>query len=128
MTIENSWEFMSEEEMYDVNGGATVGIYLDITLSLGFVVGVLAGSITSTMIVTSLIMSAVAATAVGGPAAIGIGTTLAGVVGAILARSITAYIVNTIGGSAARELAYEAFMFNLWIPFRQKDVHISITL
>lgn len=27
MTLDNSWEIMSEDEMYDVNGGETVMIY-----------------------------------------------------------------------------------------------------
>jgi hypothetical protein len=30
MTLDNSWELMSEEEMYDVNGGIYLGTYTNI--------------------------------------------------------------------------------------------------
>lgn len=39
MTLDNSWELMSEEEMYDVNGGASIDLYYISYNDLGALLG-----------------------------------------------------------------------------------------
>lgn len=81
------------------------------------------------MIITNLTVAAAAAGGVfGGPVGIGIAGILGASVGGIIANQLTKYIINTIGGTAARELTYETYAFNFWIPFRKNDIHLSINL
>lgn len=64
----------------------------------------------------------------GGPVGVGIAGIIGASVGGIIANQLTKYIVNTIGGEAARELTYNTYAFDFWIPFRKNDVYLNINL
>lgn len=129
LIIPDSAVELSYEEMEYVDGGKTVGVYLDITMSAGFVAGVLVGSVTRAMIITQLTTAAAVAGGVfGGPVGVGIAGIIGASVGGIIANQLTKYIVNTIGGEAARELTYNTYAFDFWIPFRKNDVYLNINL
>ena len=119
---------MTYDEMEYVDGGKTVGVYLDITMSAGFVAGVLVGSITKTMIITNLTVAATVAGGFWSAVGIGIVGILWATAGGFIANQLTKYIINTIGGTAARELTYDTYAFDFWIPFRKNEIYLNINL
>ena len=59
---------------------------------------------------------------------IGIAGILGATAGGFIANQLTKYIINTIGGTAARELTYDTYAFDFWIPFRKKEIYLNINL
>lgn len=80
--------------------------------------------IKSLLITVFLTMSSV----FGGPVGITIGGILGAGLGGAIANQLTKHIINTIGGTAANELTYNTYAFDLCIPFRKNELNLSIKL
>ncbi len=107
MALDNSFEIMNEDEMYDVNGGAWVSIVLSkdfvrdlITASLSAIGAIIGGALGS---VVPILGTSVCAA---------IGASLGWIIGGAIAR-----------GAIRGDGDYTS-PFKIFVPFRKKDIKI----
>ena len=119
MTLDNSWEMMSEEEMYDVNGGGVYIKLVDIVMTENLrrtLIGALVTTITS--LVTSAILGALGLTGAGAAAR-----------GAVIGTAV-AFATSIIGDTSIKGDVVIASIpigvgFDLWYSGSTKVVKTS---
>ncbi|MDY0278596.1 MAG: hypothetical protein RBQ97_10995 [Acholeplasma sp.] len=119
MTLDNAWELMTEDEMYDVNGG---GLYIElynIMMTENLRKALFGASVT---LITSLVTSAILA-ALG---VSGVGAALAGaIIGTAVAFATSIIADTSIKGDVVIASIPIGVGFNLWFSGSTKVVKTS---
>jgi len=100
MTLDNSWEIMTEEEMYDVNGGGTLTIGFGVMLTPGLVAGLLSGTVTR-----AVVGSIIAKSSIGGLIGLAIGAA-SSLLASILIQALTNKIIDSLGDVPYYQMFY----------------------
>ena len=100
MTLDNSWKMMSEEEMYDVNGGGTLTVGFGVMLTPGLVSGLLAGTVTK-----AVVASIIATSSIGGPIGWAIGAA-SGLLASVLIQALTNKVIDSLGNVPYYQMFY----------------------
>jgi len=117
MTLDNSWELMSEDEMYDVNGGIQIGSnyvyfsYNDIVIA----VGTAAGSLSSFQLALLFIANTAWLNKI-----VGVGTAIWGLIG-ISAVLLGGYLLQAVNQQKGLEIKYNKgdspWLFGIKLPY-----------